>query len=214
MPNATDDQFLSSAFYSKDPLRHCQDLTQPPPRNEAAWAALVNRLDQYFVRYARSWGLSEEAIEDIMQDTIMLFMADIDSGKFKCTGYSPITYVGKICRNLHLSYHKRMKKELLLSTDISQYVGEHDERQASMLTEHDTTLEDYCARKAIQQAIDEQPEEHQGLLWEFYADDRQLKDLAAEKGYTEGYMRIKKMRILKPFRVAFHRYFNTCLSNG
>lgn len=213
MPNSTDYR-LTPSLYVKDPQRHCQDLLQRDPRNEAAWAALIDRLDQFFVRHAQNWGVPEDDIQDIMQETLAIFIDKINSSNYECTGYGPITYVGNICRKLHLTYQKRMKKHQPLFTDLALYIGEHDERESHLLTEQDTTLEDDCARWAVNQALNEQPADHQKLLREFYVENRQLKDLAKLHNYTEQFIRVKKFRIMKPFREAFFRYFNTCLTNG
>lgn len=213
MPNTTD-YALTPSLYYKDPQRHCQHLTQHGPRNEAAWAALIDRLDKFFVHHARNWGVPEEDIQDIMQDTLGIFIDKIDAGEFTCTGFSPISYVGNICRNLHLTYQKRMKKHQPLFADLNQYIGEHDERQSHVKSDQDTTLEDECKRWAITRALNDQPVEHQTLLLDFYVEETKLKELAKRYSYTEKFVRVKKTRVLKPFREAYFNYFKTCMSNG
>ncbi|SOD99699.1 RNA polymerase sigma factor [Spirosoma fluviale] len=191
--------------YEKDPMGFCLALTQLNPRDERAWDYMNRRLKKFFYQFALRNSLTPEETEDTMQNTVMIFLDAIASGKFTCKGFKPIGYVGRICVNLWHDHLKKAKKYLPM-IDIADFTGERETNEPDDW--YKLTDNDMAAHRASERAFAELTPANQELMWRHYVDGQKFVDFAKEDGYTDMSVRQLHQRAKKQFNTLFDKHFN------
>ncbi|WP_345268830.1 RNA polymerase sigma factor [Nibrella viscosa] len=195
----------------------CQQLVRENPRDESAWTCLIKRLHKLFVKHALSYGTSPEAIQDLIQESLVQFMDDIRSGKFICQGYKPIGYVGTICINKWRGWWKKQQKETTRRVDWDSLFREFDDDQAGpppgMAEEPDEPHEeDLCRRQAARKAYETLTPVQKKLMWEHYVNGLKLTDFEQMEEKGEGYGKLLHYRAKREFTRLFQQFYNDCRS--
>lgn len=206
---------------SVDPCKHlednpqvfCEALTRLNPRSESAWNCLTKRLYKFYLKYALSFGTSEEDAQDIIQETLIQFMEDIYRGKFVCMGLKPITYVGRICLNKWQTWWKKKKKEIPNQVPWDMLFTESNDgsNQEPQLSDEDEE-EGNCSRYAARKAFDDLTPAQQKVMWEHYVNGMKLNDFEKMEEKADGYGKLLHHRAKKQFAELFKKYYNDCQS--
>ncbi|RRB00118.1 sigma factor [Larkinella rosea] len=200
-------------YLDDHPEEFCKSLTLTNPRIDTSWDCLTKRLYKFFEKYAQSYGTSTEDVQDLIQETLIQFMMDISTSKFRCLGYKPIGYVGRICLNKWKSWWKKKKKELPNQVPWDMLFSEFNDGSSlepGMPIKEDE--EEDCSRIAAQKAFNELTPGQQKLMWAHYVEDMKLNDFEKMEDKADGFGKLLHHRAKKKFAELFRKYYNDCQS--
>jgi len=130
-----------------------------------------------------SKGCQEQDCDDLIQDTFVDGISNIQSGKFKETS-SLKTYLNSIAKFKFYNIAKKNKPTIAL-LDVSEEIKQEQESQ---LNEKDLTV--------ISKALSQISDKCKVILEGFYYYEKNLKELAAELEISYDFIRIKKRRCM------------------
>ncbi len=140
--------------------------------------------------------------QDIFQEAMLVTMRYIKKPDFELT-VQLNTFLVTIARNMWFKRLRQDKKMPLQQLDALPFslpdVNDGESKQA---------MDQQCT--IVVAMLDELGEECRKLLTGFYFDKKSLQELAAELGYTDGFVRVKKGRCMADLRkrVENHPDFN------
>ncbi len=140
--------------------------------------------------------------QDVFQDAVVVALRYLKKPDFKLSVQFN-TFLVAIARNMWLKRLRQMKRVPVHSgTVLMDILPDESDLEAEM------TLDHRCA--IVVDTMAQLGEECRKLLVGFYFEKKSLAELAAELGYTDGFVRIKKGRCLAELRkrVENHPDFN------
>lgn len=165
-----------------------------PSFTESKINELYKKGKRAFFSYARNWNLDYEILEDIYQESFIVFIENIKKGAFEDKGASMLTYLIGICRiNLLKFYGKnqRIIFEPLSPTvsEVADYYTTNEEKKEVLDT--------------MMQLLEETEDNCRRILILFYRDKKNMTEIAEVLQYkNEGVAKNKKSSCLRRFRYA------------
>ena len=158
----------------------------------ASFRALYEEVWPQVVGYVLRNSGGEEEAQDIFQESMIVLVRYLKKPDFELK-VQINTLLMAIAKNLWLKQLKKNKKQLPLNTELDQ-PDEVDEE----LHWQEEDLDRKCLLvKGLLQMISE---DCQKLLTEYYFDKKQLKQIGEEMGYSDGFVRVKKVRCITELR--------------
>ncbi|MEL6926943.1 MAG: sigma-70 family RNA polymerase sigma factor, partial [Bacteroidota bacterium] len=134
---------------------------------------------------------SETDARDFFQEAMMIIYRKVEKADFQLTS-SLKTYLYAVVRNLWLRQLDKQRRHRRLSINtIENTIDIFDS------TENDATE---CLYKQMEQAVQQLKPEARYIIANYYYQKKPLKKIAVELGYTEGYIKVKKNRVMKQLR--------------
>ncbi len=161
-------------------------------KEEKNWAfEMVYKLNYHIIEnHILSNNGTKEECKDLFQDTVIGLIKSINKPEFKLNSSTKLsTFIFSIAKNQWLMKLKQKKQE-------EKYRNVSIKGSQSSLTEDGTNERTAVIMKALERIGDECKE----LLKQYYFNKTQLKVIAENMGYTEGFVRVKKNRCMNTLR--------------
>ncbi|MDP2735674.1 MAG: sigma-70 family RNA polymerase sigma factor [bacterium] len=134
----------------------------------------------------RRMGESYESAEDLAQETFLRAFERLSS--FRSRGYSYLTYLLRISRNLVVNFYRRHKEDRL-SEFASEMLGEADGLEGE--------IDKAILAGFVKEALGKLPEKDREILRLFYEEELSLRDIAKKEGKSENAVKLRLSRIRK-----------------
>ncbi|OHA64615.1 MAG: hypothetical protein A2672_02860 [Candidatus Wildermuthbacteria bacterium RIFCSPHIGHO2_01_FULL_49_22b] len=161
-------------------------LVEQAQRDKEAFGDLYHKYFGKVQGYlAKRLGGSHEVAEDLAQETFLRAFTALS--RFRSRGYSYLTYLFRISRNLLVDFYRKTK-EARLPSDILAFLGkEHIEKEIDrkLLYEH------------LARAIGKLPKNNQKVLRAYYEEGLSIKDIGKKLGKSENAVKLLLARSRK-----------------
>lgn len=134
---------------------------------------------------------SQQDAEDIYHEALVTMISNIRTPGFALTAKLS-SYLYSISRNLWLYKLRQRGNSKMVDTELPDHILHEDQVPEIEIFEEKHAL--------IAKVFDSISPDCNQLLKSFYFDQKPLKDLAAEMGLTDGFIRIKKMRCMEALK--------------
>ena len=166
------------------------------------------------------FSLSNEDSEDIYQNSCVALFENIKDGKLKSLNSSLSTYFISICKNQSLKYFRDSKKYAdnvslenineegiyhKIERDNEEENGSIDLAQVERILNLDNDLTEAQAQY-MRDIVKSLPEPCETILWSYYADDLQMKEIAKIINYSNGdSVKAKKSQCISRLKARFNK---------
>lgn len=177
---------------------------QMPTYSERILNQFAEKENKKAVSYLRkAFSLSEDDCNDVFQDSFIILLNNVKTGKVKELTSSLSTYFISICCNKAHELLKSKQRRVTIDDEptIDLLNGIKDDKVDDLIISLDGKKSLIEAKEAIaRQIVHDLPKPCNELLWGFFRDNYSLKTLADILDKSVGYVKVTKHRCQEKFR--------------
>lgn len=160
----------------------------------------------------KNFDIPADELDDIFQDSLMVFYEKIRSGGLDNLKSSLYTYFVGICKNKCFEFLRRRSKTAVMpeNTFCAGFLTE--KLDAVIALDNEPEIEEQKIQ-AVQTIVKALPDPCDKVLWGYFRDGFSVKTLAEMYDKTETNIKVTKLRCCERFRKRFNTVLNNILSN-